>query len=86
MTQNADRHDPEAAADEKHEPTNVELQFMGHVDEREELEARVEAESSEAGAYKTRGLDEHDVALRGTMVASDPPSTNMGEADEDLTT
>ncbi|GGM22717.1 M-like protein [Deinococcus aerophilus] len=67
MTQSNDRHEPEAAADEKREPTNVELQFMGHVDEREELNARVEAESSEAGAYKLRGLDEHDVAVRGTQ-------------------
>lgn len=82
MTQDDDRHDLEAAA-KTPEPTNVELQFMGHVDEREELAARVEAESSKAGAYKQRGMDEHDVALKGTMDASDPPSTNMGEADEE---
>lgn len=85
MTQHDDRPDPEAAVDENHQPTNVELQFMGRVDRRAELAARVEAESSEAGAYKQRGMDEHDVALKGTMDASDPPSTNMGDPDGEMT-
>ncbi|MBB6018706.1 M-like protein [Deinococcus radiopugnans] len=85
MTQNETRPDPETAADENQDPTNVELQFMGRVNARAELAARVEAESSAAGAYKKRGMDEHDVALKGTMDASDPPSTNMGDADEEMT-
>ncbi|CAM4437039.1 hypothetical protein [Deinococcus marmoris] len=78
MTQDETRPDPATTADANQEPTNVELQFMGRVDARSELAARVEAESSKAGAYKKRGMDEHDVALKGTMDASDPPSTNMG--------
>ncbi|GGL83316.1 hypothetical protein GCM10010840_21340 [Deinococcus aerolatus] len=85
MTQNDDRRDPRAAADEKHEPTNVELQFMGHVDEREELEAEVEAESREAGEFRERGMDKQDVAVAQTMDGSDPPSTNMGDTDEKTT-
>ncbi|CAM3865972.1 hypothetical protein [Deinococcus frigens] len=88
MTQNDDRRDGETAADQKREPTNVELQFMGHMDKHEELEeldAKVKAESREAGAYKERGMDKQDVALAQTMDGSDPPSTNMGDADEDST-
>ncbi len=85
MTQNDHCHDPKATADENQEPTNVELQFMGRVDWRAELDARIDAESSEAGAYRKRGMDEHDVALKGTMDASDPPSTNMGDTDGEMT-
>lgn len=92
MTQNDDRQGAKLAGntdtDGKREPTNVELQFMGHVDAQEELEeldAEVRAESREAGAYRERGMDKQDVAVAQTMDASDPPSTNMGDADEEIT-
>ncbi len=58
---------------------------MGHVDEREELEAEVEAESREAGEFRERGMDKRDVAVAQTMDGSDPPSTNMGDTDEETT-
>ncbi|GGO30798.1 M-like protein [Deinococcus humi] len=89
MTQNDDRHDvkpaPSTAAGEKQEPTNVELQFMGHTDVREELDAEVKAESRETDDYRERGMDKQDVASDLSMDASDPPSTNMGDADEEMT-
>ncbi|MFK7601457.1 M-like protein [Deinococcus sp. SM5_A1] len=92
MTQNDDRSGGKLPGntdtDGKPEPTNVELQFMGHVDPQEELEeldAEVKAESREADSYKERGMDKQDVAVAQTMDASDPPSTNMGDADEDIT-
>lgn len=92
MTQNDDRKSGKLAGntetDGKSQPTNVELQFMGHVDREEELEeldTKVRAESREAGQYKERGMDKQDVALAGTMDGSDPPSTNMGDADKDST-
>ncbi|ADV67968.1 hypothetical protein [Deinococcus maricopensis] len=31
-----------------------------------------------------KGLDDHDVAVQGSMITSDPPSTNMGESEDDL--
>ncbi|MDV6375710.1 M-like protein [Deinococcus arenicola] len=92
MTQNDDRKGSQLAGntdtDGKHEPTNVELQFMGHVDpneELEELDAKVKAESREADSYKERGMDKQDVASAQSMDGSDPPSTNMGDADEEMT-
>lgn len=89
MTQNNDRPGGKLPGntdtDGKPEPTNVELQFMGHTDPSEELEAEVEAQSREAGEYRERGMDKQDVALAGTMDGSDPPSTNMGDADEEMT-
>ncbi|QFP77160.1 M-like protein [Deinococcus sp. AJ005] len=89
MTQNDDRPGGKLPGntdtDGKPEPTNVELQFMGKTDVREELDAEVKAESHEAGDYKERGMDKQDVAVAQTMDGSDPPSTNMGDADEDIT-
>ncbi|CAM3253412.1 M-like protein [Deinococcus saxicola] len=89
MTQNDDRRGGKLAGntetDGKSEPTNVDLQFMGKTDERKELDAQVKAESHEAGEYRERGMDKQDVALAQTMDGSDPPSTNMGDADEDIT-
>ncbi|WP_293909833.1 hypothetical protein [Deinococcus sp.] len=32
---------------------------------------------------REKGLDGHDVELIGSMVTSDPPSSNMGESEED---
>jgi hypothetical protein len=90
MTQNDDRRDGQPASTpaqtgEKHEPTNVELQFMGHTDVRQELDAEVKAESHESGEYRERGMDRQDVAVVQTMDASDPPSTNMGNTDDEMT-
>ena len=33
---------------------------------------------------REKGLDGHDVEVIGSMITSDPPSTNMGESSEDL--
>lgn len=89
MTQNDDRREGALAGntdtDGKREPTNVELQFMGHTDERAELDAEVKAESHEADSYEERGMDKQDVASAQSMDGSDPPSTNMGDADEEMT-
>ena len=30
-----------------------------------------------------KGLDAHDVEVLGSMITSDPPSSNMGESQED---
>ena len=32
---------------------------------------------------RKKGLDGHDVAEIGSMITSDPPSSNMGEDEED---
>ena len=32
---------------------------------------------------RKKGLDAHDVEVMGSMIASDPPSSNMGESKED---
>ncbi|GGS24642.1 M-like protein [Deinococcus knuensis] len=58
---------------------NVDLQFMGKEDTAEEIDAEVNAESREAGAYRERGMDKHDVESAQSMDASDPPSSNMGD-------
>ena len=70
-------------SDKKDVPTNVELQFQHTqgADAREELEAQQKAESDAPGEYKKEGLDRHDVGVEDTMIASDPPSTNMGGDD-----
>lgn len=65
------------------EVSNVDLQFMGRTDQQEELDATVEAESKAPGEYRERGMDKQDVAVAQSMDASDPPSTNMGDADQD---
>ena len=67
------------------EVSNVDLQFMGRTDtasgsEGQALTEKVEAESKAPGQYKQRGMDEQDVAVAQSMDASDPPSTNMGDA------
>jgi hypothetical protein len=64
-----------------HRITNVELQFMGRHSAREEIDAEVKAGSHESGEYREHGMDKQDVAVEQTMDASDPPSTNMGDAD-----
>ncbi|GGM15471.1 M-like protein [Deinococcus aerophilus] len=70
-----------SGADQKdHKITNVELQFMGRHSAREEIDAEVKASSHESGEYREHGMDKQDVAVEETMDASDPPSTNMGDA------
>ncbi|WP_019009691.1 hypothetical protein [Deinococcus aquatilis] len=61
------------------EISNVDLQFMGKPDPRKELAAEVNAQSKAPGEFEDRGMDKQDVASAGSMVASDPPSSNMGE-------
>ncbi len=57
------------------------MQFMGHTKVRKDLDA----ESREADESRDRGLDKQEVASDLTMNASDPPSTNMGGADKEMT-
>lgn len=61
------------------EISNVDLQFMGKTDPRKEIAAEVNAQSKAPGEFEDRGMDKQDVASAGSMVASDPPSSNMGE-------
>lgn len=67
------------------EVSNVDLQFMGHTNHKEQREATVEAESQAAAAAEKphkEGLTKNDVILTQTMDASDPPSTNMGDSQD----
>lgn len=65
------------------EISNVDLQFMGTHDEKSELDAAVKAESKSAAMADKDGVDKVDVMSAQSMDASDPPSTNMGDADRD---
>ena len=43
-----------------------------------------EQDIPEAPEYaRKKGLDGHDVEEIGSMITSDPPSSNMGESEED---
>ena len=67
------------------EVSNVDLQFMGESNERRDLKATIKAESQAAKVSdqpEVKGLDTHDVAVAQSMDASDPPSTNMGDAEQ----
>ncbi|MDB5044533.1 MAG: M-like protein [Deinococcus sp.] len=82
MTNKNDQSGPVPAADApktEAEISNVDLQFMGKPDPRKELAAEVTAQSKAPGEFADRGMDKQDVASAGSMVASDPPSSNMGE-------
>lgn len=61
------------------EISNVDLQFMGKSDPKQEINAAVQVENKPAGEFEKRGMDKQDVAVAQSMDASDPPSTNMGE-------
>ncbi|AXG98901.1 M-like protein [Deinococcus wulumuqiensis] len=65
------------------EISNVDLQFMGETDEKRELNAAVKAESKAAAMADKEGVDKIDVMSAQSMDASDPPSTNMGDAERD---
>lgn len=65
------------------EISNVDLQFMGSTDEKRELNAAVKAESKSAAMADKEGVDKIDVMSAQSMDASDPPSTNMGDAERD---
>ncbi|GGI72859.1 hypothetical protein [Deinococcus wulumuqiensis] len=65
------------------EISNVDLQFMGTHDEKRELNAAVKAESKAAAMADKEGVDKIDVMSAQSMDASDPPSTNMGDAERD---
>ncbi|UQN05965.1 M-like protein [Deinococcus sp. QL22] len=69
----------DASVKTEDEITNVDLQFMGKPDPRKEIAAEVSAQSKAPGEFENRGMDKQDVASAGSMVASDPPSSNMGE-------
>ncbi|GGO39998.1 hypothetical protein GCM10008949_48940 [Deinococcus humi] len=61
------------------EVTNVDLQFMGHTDERQAALKEARAEARLADEYQELGLDKQDVASSGSMITSDPASTTPGE-------
>ena len=65
------------------EISNVDLQFMGSTDEKRDLHAAVKAEAKAAAMADKEGVDKIDVMSAQSMDASDPPSTNMGDADRD---
>lgn len=65
------------------EISNVDLQFMGETNEKRELNAAVKAESKAAAMADKEGVDKIDVMSAQSMDASDPPSTNMGDAERD---
>lgn len=67
------------------EISNVDLQFMGSSNEKRDLNATVKAESQAAKVAdqpEQKGMDKQDVAVAQSMDASDPPSTNMGNTEE----
>lgn len=77
---------PDNAPKTEDEISNVDLQFMGNTDDKRDLHATVKAESQAAKVApnpEKAGLDTHDVIVAQTMDASDPPSTNMGDADSE---
>ncbi|GAA5511384.1 hypothetical protein Dcar01_00093 [Deinococcus carri] len=61
------------------EVTNVDLQFMGRTDERRDALKDARAEARLADEYQERGLNKQDVASAGSMIASDPASSNPGD-------
>jgi hypothetical protein len=86
MTDNKDQGTQTPAAGTlktEDEISNVDLQFMGKPDPRKEQAAEVNAQSKAPGEFQDRGMDKQDVASAGSMVASDPPSSNMGDTDSD---
>ncbi|ADY25744.1 M-related protein [Deinococcus proteolyticus MRP] len=71
------------------EISNVDLQFQRTRSEEpgrnDELDAEINAENARAGQgeFREQGMDRHDVGVEDTMDASDPPSTNMGQDEND---
>ncbi|MDO4264386.1 MAG: M-like protein [Deinococcus sp.] len=69
--------------------SNVDLQFQRTRSEEpgrnDELNAEISAENARAGQgeFREQGMDRHDVGVEDTMDASDPPSTNMGQDEDD---
>lgn len=59
--------------------SNVDLQFMGRTDEHRDALKDARAEARIADEFEERGLDKQDVASSGSMIASDPASTNPGD-------
>lgn len=78
-----DRDDNQSIPSEpvKHEDevSNVDLQFMGRTDERRDALKDTRAEARIADEFQERGLDKQDVASSGSMITSDPASTNPGD-------
>ncbi|SMB94799.1 hypothetical protein [Deinococcus hopiensis] len=60
------------------EISNVDLQFMGRTDEHRDAVKDAKAEARIADEFEERGLDKQDVASNGSMITSDPASTNPG--------
>lgn len=67
------------------EISNVDLQFMGRTDERRDALKEARAEARNADEFEERGLDKQDVASQGSMITSDPASTNPGDETSEST-
>lgn len=65
------------------EISNVDLQFMGETNAKRERDLTIKAESHAAAIADRPEVDKVDITSAQSMDASDPPSTNMGDADAD---
>ncbi|WP_261663482.1 M-like protein [Deinococcus sp. Marseille-Q6407] len=69
------------------EISNVDLQFQRTRDveqgTNDDLNAELDAENARPGEFREQGMDRYDVDVEDTMDASDPPSTNMGQDEND---
>ncbi len=70
---------PEGTVKTEGEISNVDLQFMGRTDERRDALKDAHAEARIADEFQDLGLDKQDVASDGSMITSDPASTNPGD-------
>ncbi|GBF07402.1 hypothetical protein DAERI_140063 [Deinococcus aerius] len=69
---------PSEAVKSEDEISNVDLQFMGRTDEHRDAVKDAHAEARIADEFQDLGLDKQDVASDGSMITSDPASTNPG--------
>lgn len=79
MTGSDDRTPTPDVPKTEDEISNVDLQFMGRTDERRDALKEARAEARIADEFQERGLDKQDVASSGSMITSDPASTNPGD-------
>ncbi|WP_019585449.1 hypothetical protein [Deinococcus apachensis] len=73
------RNVPSETIKTEDEISNVDLQFMGKTNERRDALKDAHAEARIADEFQDLGLDKQDVASDGSMITSDPASTNPGE-------
>lgn len=73
------RNVPPETVKTEDEISNVDLQFMGKTNERRDALKDAHAEARIADEFQDLGLDKQDVASDGSMITSDPASTNPGD-------